>query len=212
MSKAALKMPIKKRTAPKQERRLQLIKAAIRSIAKHGLSDTTISTVSREAELSQGIINLHFKSKNGLLLETLKHVVDEYQHAWTRALEKAGDSNIEKLVSLVEVDFKRGVCDRNRLAVWFAFWGESKSRPTYRKVCAERDRQYRVELIELCAEIIDEGPYPGLDATRVATGLSAMSEGLWLDMLLDPKSLDRHAAREICMAYLVSLFPGHFKN
>jgi TetR/AcrR family transcriptional repressor of bet genes len=211
MSKAVLKMPLKKRTASKEERRLQLIKATIRSIAKNGLSDTTISTVSREANLSQGIINLHFVSKDGLLLETLKHVVDEYQQAWTNALEKAGESNIEKLVALVEVDFKRAVCDRNRLAVWFAFWGESKSRPTYRKVCAERDRQYRDELIKLCAAIIDEGAYQALDATRVATGLSAMSEGLWLDMLLDPKSLDREAAKDICLAYLANLFPGHFK-
>ena len=57
-----------KRTASKEERQAQLIAATMRSIATHGLSDTTVATVSREAGLSQGIINLHFQTKERLLL------------------------------------------------------------------------------------------------------------------------------------------------
>ena len=71
MNKAALKessksVPAKKRTASKEERQLQLIQATIRSVARNGLSDTTMATVSSEAGLSQGIINLHFQSKDRL--------------------------------------------------------------------------------------------------------------------------------------------------
>ena len=70
MGKAALKSPARKRTAPKEERQHQLIQATIRSVAKNGMSDTTMATVSSEAGLSQGIINLHFQSKDRLLVET----------------------------------------------------------------------------------------------------------------------------------------------
>ena len=66
------------RTASKEERQTQLIKATIRSIARRGLSETTIATVAKEAGLSQGIINLHFQSKDRLLVETLRYVADEY--------------------------------------------------------------------------------------------------------------------------------------
>jgi TetR/AcrR family transcriptional repressor of bet genes len=62
----------------------------------------------------------------------------------------------------------------------------------------------------LCQLLIKEGGYQGLDATALATGLSAMTEGLWLDLLISPRSMTREQARNICMAYLASAFPRHF--
>jgi TetR/AcrR family transcriptional repressor of bet genes len=200
----------KRRTASKQQRREQLIRATIRSIARRGLSETTMATVTREAKLSQGIVNLHFKSKERLLIETLRYVADEYTRTWEKALENAGPSNTDRLQAIVAADFSRPVCETNKLAVWFAFWGESKSRPTYRKICAERDQRYADMLNDLCRNIIDEGPYPDADALTVATGLAAMSEGLWLDMLVSPDTMNKELAQSVCLAYLASVFPKHF--
>jgi len=199
----------KRRTASKQERKAQLIKATIRSIAKHGLSVTTMASVAKEARLSQGIINLHFQSKDRLLEETLRYVVDEYRLAWFKALDNSGESAPEKLAALVRVDFDKQVCQRNKLAVWFAFWGESRSRPTYRQICAERDKEYRQVLSGLCAEIIRQGGYAS-NPEHVAYGLSAMSEGLWLDLLLNPVDLTPEQALGISMGYLQDIFPQHF--
>lgn len=215
MARAAVKnqshkRPPRKRTASKAVRQEQLIRATIRSVASHGLSDTTIATVAREAGLSQGIINLHFRSKERLLVETLRFIADEYRETWKKALEESGPSPAEELAELVAIDFRLPVCDRNKLAVWFAFWGESKSRPTYRRICAERDRAYRKEMVAVCAALIDEGGYHGLDADSVAAGLSAMTSGLWLDLLTNPRSLSRERARSICMSYLATAFPRHF--
>jgi AcrR family transcriptional regulator len=210
MSATIGKTAPKRRTASKEERREQLIKATIRSIAKRGLSDTTMATVTREARLSQGIVNLHFRSKERLLIETLRYVEDEYTRTWEKALESAGPSSQDRLRAIIDVDFSRPVCETNKLAVWFAFWGESKSRPTYRKICAERDRRYDEMLVGLCQSIIAEGPYPGVDPEVVATGLSAMCEGLWLDMLVSPESTSREQGKSICLAYLASVFPKHF--
>jgi TetR/AcrR family transcriptional repressor of bet genes len=204
------KTPPKRRTASKEERRGQLIRATIRSVAKNGLSDTTVATVAKEAKLSVGIINLHFQSKDRLLVETLRHVAAEYRLAWRAALDSAGDDPAEKLACLVEVDFDRKVCDRNNLAVWFAFWGESKSRPIYRQICADHDQLYQEMMTDLCAQIVADGPYPGVDAASVATGLSAMSEGLWLDLLVSPGSTSPEQSKGVYFAFLASLFPRHF--
>ena len=200
------------RTEPREKRRLQLIMATMRSIASHSLSGTTVSTVSKEAGLSRGIINLHFQSKEKLLLETLAYVVDEYKALWETTLEKAGNSNTEQLTALIKVDFHRSVCDRDKLAVWFAFWSETKSRPTYRKLCADRDRAYDSMILELCTQIINEGPYSHIDPESAARGLSALSEGLWLDMLANPRSMTRKQAVKISMANLSHLFPKHFTS
>jgi TetR/AcrR family transcriptional repressor of bet genes len=200
----------RKRTAPKEERQQQLIQATIRSVASNGLSDTTMATVSREAGLSQGIINLHFQSKDRLLVETLRFLSEQYRHAWKKAISLAGEHPADKLAAMVATDFKPPVCDRNKLAVWFAFWGESKSRPTYRKICALSDMAYRVEMVQVCEELIEQGGYENIDAGSVAAGLSAMTSGLWLDMLTNPRSMSREQARQICMAYLATTFPANF--
>jgi len=212
MNNVQARVPGKNRTEPKETRRLQLIQATMRSIASHSLSDTTVSTVSGEAGLSRGIINLHFESKEKLLLETLNHVVDEYKTLWENALRKAGDSSAERLAALVHVDFHRSVCDRDKLSVWFAFWSETKSRPTYRKLCADRDREYDAMLLKLCTEITKEGNYTGIDPEMAARGLAALTEGLWLDMLVNPRNTSRKKALNTSMAYLSHLFPEHFSK
>jgi len=200
----------KKRTAPKAERQLQLIHATIRSVARNGLSETTTATVAREAGLSQGIINLHFRSKERLLVATLRFLSEQYRVAWEKALSAAGSGPADKLEAMVATDFRPPVCEQNKLAVWFAFWGESKSRPTYRKICASLDLDYRAELLRVCGDLIDEGGYGHLDAAEVAAGLSAITSGLWLDLLIRPGSTSRDSARRVCMAYLANTFPRHF--
>ena len=208
MNQSATRPRTKRRTASKQARQNQLIKATIRSIAKHGLSETTMATVSSEAGLSQGIINLHFQSKERLLEETLLHVVNEYRAAWHRALDDSGDSAVEKLSALVAVDFDKRICQRNKLAVWFAFWGESRPRLTYRKICAEQGREYKQVLTALCEEVVSQGQYK-IPAEHVATGLLATSVGLWLDLLLSPAEMSPEQAREITMSYLKGTFTEH---
>jgi len=210
MSAASGRMLPSRRTASKESRRLQLIQATIQSIAKFGLSDTTVATVSREANLSQGIINLHFQTKERLLVETLEYLASEYQDTWEKALENAGPSPAARLEDLLSVDYDKSVFDRDKIAVWFAFWSETKSRPTYRKLCAERDRGYDKVVTALVATIIEEGHYGPLDPELIANGLAAMSEGFWLDLMVTPREMNRDKARRIAHTYLACLFPGHF--
>ena len=211
MNQATRKTRTRRRTASKEVRQGQLIKATIRSIARHGLSETTIATVAREAGLSQGIINLHFKSKERLLEETLGHIVQEYRAAWYKAMDAGGETAVQRLAALAAVDFEKKICQRNKLAVWFAFWGESRSRFTYRKICAESSREYKEVLTGLCEDIIEQGNYR-IQARHVAIGLLAVNSGLWLDMLISPSEMPSERAREISLSYLHGVFPGHFPD
>ena len=58
--------------------------------------------------------------------------------------------------------------------------------------------------------LIEGGGYRRLDADTVAAGLSAMTSGLWLDMLTNPRSMSRADARQICMQFLATAFDQHF--
>lgn len=200
------------RTAAPEERRQQLIEATIRCVANRGLAETTIATVAQEAGLSQGIINLHFQSKERLLTETLRYLADEYRNACREAAVAAGDSPVAGLQALVDLDFRRSICTRDKLAVWFAFWGERKFRPTYRRICAARDKSYEDMVRVLCAKLCEQGDYPDVEPALVADGLSALTDGLWLDLLVRPESMSRELAWRITMSYLADAFPRHFRR
>ena len=68
----------------RDRRRRALIKATIAVIAKHGASGTTVSRVARQAGVSVGLMNFHFKSKERLLRETFRHLSEEYEQVWRR--------------------------------------------------------------------------------------------------------------------------------
>jgi TetR/AcrR family transcriptional repressor of bet genes len=201
-----------KRTAAPEERRQQLIGAAIRCIADRGLGETTIATVAQEAGLSQGIINLHFKSKDGLLTETLRYLADEYRNALTAAAALSESSPAAALRAVVELCFQRNICSRDKLAVWFAFWGERKFRPTYRRICAARDKTSDDLVRNMCTALCANGVYPDVDPKLVADGLSALTDGLWLDLLVRPESMNRELALRITNSYLADAFPRHFQQ
>jgi TetR/AcrR family transcriptional repressor of bet genes len=198
------------RAEGKQRSRQKLITATLNSIAKRGFADTTLARVSAGAGLSRGIVNFHFRSKDALFLETLKFMSSEYQENWTRAFDEAGPSAAKKLEAVMMVDFEPPISNRNRIAAWFAFYGEAKSRPTYMAACSERDLSTFNSVVEFCQEIVKEGGYPNLAPERVADGLGTMTEGLWLDLLIWPHNSSTELAKQTLSTYLTALFPKHF--
>jgi TetR/AcrR family transcriptional repressor of bet genes len=197
-----------RRSASKQQRRKQLIKATIKCIARKGLSGTTMADVTREAGLSLGIVNLHFQSKEKLLIETLRFVAVEYKAGWDSIVSNVELEPAAKIKALIAHDFSPSISQPSKLAVWFAFWGESSSRPTYRKICNEADLQTSASIQYLCEEL---GGKTAEQARLIATGYTALADGLWLDMLVTPKDMDRHTAAAICLNYMASFFPDYFK-
>ena len=200
-----------RREQARARRRRQLIDATISCIARKGLGGMTLSDVAREAGLSQGIVNLHFNSKDNLLAETLRHLAEEYEDQFMKALGKAPDAPAPKLLAILEMDLKPAVCDRRKLAVWFAFWGEVRAVPTYQKICQARDQKNQDVIEGLVSDIIHEGDYPQLDAHTVAEALAVMTDGMWLSYLVNPKTFSRAEALAAIHSTLRAFFPDHYR-
>ena len=201
-----------RRTASRAARRQQLIDATMKCIARKGMGSMTLGDVAREAGLSQGIVNLHFESKDNLLKETLRSLAGEYREKFDNALQKSGRHATDKLCAVMELDLGTSICNQRKLAVWFAFWGEVKSRPTYRRICDEWDQHYEEVVAGLCDELIEDGDYRNIDAPTIAYGISSMINGLWLSCLISPPTWDRNNAMDTIMSYLRYAFPKHFKK
>ena len=198
------------RVQPPEVRREQLVHATMKSIARNGLSGTTMAEVTRLAGLSLGIANLHFKSKEKLLIETLRYMTGEYHEGQQEILEGARYPTVaEKIEALLQFDFSPRVATRDKIAVWYAFWGEAKSRPTYQRICRDIDIRAEKTLGDLFQAAIDEGNYREIKASTLATGYTAISNGLWLNLLLGPQKTRRGQARQVARNYLATALPQH---
>lgn len=200
-----------RRAERKEATRQQLIAATIDCIAASGFAETTLSKVSERAKVSRGLVNFHFESKDQLLIETLRHLTQEYLTFWRKAVEKPEFSPAQRLVALIQADFHPQVCNRKKIAVWYAFWGEAKSRPIYMAISAKADGAFAQMLESLCSQIVADGKY-NVDPDLAARGLRSLIDGQWLELLLSPTSFDRERSKHICRLFAHQLFPQHIER
>ncbi|MGR3615111.1 MAG: TetR family transcriptional regulator C-terminal domain-containing protein [Paracoccaceae bacterium] len=201
----------RRRTESKEVRRQQLISATINSIAKNGMGGTTMSTVTQIADLSMGIVNFHFKSKQNLFEETLLFLAREHHNHWRTALDQAGMSAPAKLLAIVDAHFDPQICTPKKLAVWFAFFGEAGRRKVYRKLIEDIDAERYAISLKLCEEISADYDGNTLPARQVASLLEALYDGVWLELLTYPGNYSLAVARDHIRAFLANTYPSHFE-
>lgn len=159
-----------------------------------------------------GIANLHFESKDKLLTATLQHITSEYNNGQAEILASSEYKSLaEKLQALLAFQFSTTLVQKNKLAIWFAFWGEAKARPTYQRICSRSDIQAEKAIRKFFDALIDEGKYKQADAELLAIGYTALLDGLWLDLLVAPRRSTRAKAKRVAAQYLASAFPEHIQ-
>lgn len=193
-----------------QARRRQIVEAAVTTVARLGLSRTTIEQVARTAKVSPGTVMGYFPSKDDLLIAVLHDLAEEFDGARRTALAAAGDDPAAALLALIDANFDSKLTEPRKVAVWYAFWGEAKARRTYMAICGRLDEVHLADQRRLCARLIDAGGYTHLDPEAVALGLNGVMEGLWQSILVEGRRFDRGRARRLCRAFLAGLFPHEF--
>lgn len=188
-------------------RRSQLLEATRRSIVANGLAKTTLATVATEAGLSQGVAVFYFKSKTGLLTETLRDQYQRYDQNWKKALADAGDDPLDQVVAMINADFALDNCNPDNLALWFAFWGEEKFTPQYAVISSEFDISHRDVMRSICAILAADEP--DLDGDDVSDWIENVSDGYWQKLHLQPDSTDPDLATAATFRLLSQLMPKY---
>lgn len=170
-----------------------------------------MTTVTKLAGLSLGLVNFHFKSKNVLLEETLRFLAEEHRDQWLKGVSKQGLSPQAKLQAIVDAQFHPSICSRKKLTVWFAFFGEAAYRKSYRTITTRIDTERMEVLTSLCSRIIAEGGYD-VSAENTTKTLEGLFDGFWLNMLMYPAKYSRTVSIDLINTYLSTTFPDHFER
>lgn len=195
----------------RHHRRKQLIEATIKSIAEHGLSRVTLAKVASTAQLSPGIVNFYFNSKEQLLLETLKDMEQEFD-AHLKATIGAGTDPADTLVRLIDAFFDPKVFNIEKATVWSAFWGESQARRDYLTICGEKDAELYNVIHDAFVRLRDAEARTEFDTHAAARGFEGLLDCFWQDLVCSPEDFDRDAVSSTCIGYLRNLFPDRFQK
>ena len=195
------------RKSQREFRQQQLIEATMECIDKLGISQTTLARIAERAGLSQGNVVFHFHSKEALLDETLKFLNDEYLSNWQSALAGAEPDPMSQLCAMIRASFAPRICNRKKISVWYAFWGESRSRPKYMRVCGANDRAFSDKLLSL-SEALAEQPGVRLSPATAALSIEGMIDGLWQNYLLGPPGLKRDETIQTVFELLDTIYPN----
>ena len=192
------------RETPEVRRKL-LIEATMRSIAKFGYAGTTIETICSEAQVSRGLINHHFGSKEELIRQSYKALRDEWVAQTHGAVAEHYDDPEDKLRAMIRVSFGPTMFKQEYLGIWAGFWSAIGKSPALRKMNRELFDKDR-EAYEAIFEQIGRKRGRRVDARRAALTVIALIDGFWLEWCLDPKSFTAAEAEAACLAFAEQAF------
>lgn len=194
------------RARSKAESRARLMDAAAEAIFRHGIRGTTIGEIQSISGLSRGMINLHFASKENLLLAVACELTQRYDAHMDKVIAEAGRDPSDQLRAVFAADLDPQVLNARDVAIWFSFRSEMHSNPAFRSQISTRSGGFASRLGGICQALVEQGQSPDL-ATHA---LMAMLEGLWTDFHLNPDEFERDKALRTCLYTAEHLFPGRF--
>jgi TetR/AcrR family transcriptional regulator, transcriptional repressor of bet genes len=200
---------VKKRTSePRFERKLPearrktLIEATIECLKKYGHDGLSIRRISAQAEVSIGLINHHFPTKDLLVAEAYRTFNNELVAGMRRAVAETSGPPREQLRAFFKASFSPPNLDSNVLAVWVVFWGMYRHSKDIQRVQSETYHGYVDLLRGMLADLERESGKLRFNLRLAAIGLTALIDGLWLEWCLDPDNFEPHEAVELCEAWV----------
>ena len=179
-------------------RRQSLIEAAARVLAERGAAGASVRTICAEAGVSPGLLRHYFDGIDALIAATYAWTDEKVSRWLSEAVQAAGDDPRARLFAYVTASFRKPIADAQLLATWIAFWSLIKARPDMERLHAEIYGSYRRELESLlvaCGVSREAAPH-------AAIAVTALVDGLWLELCLAPQAFSAEEAGAIAERWI----------
>ena len=191
--------------APEQERRAQILDAAVRVATADRLDGLTVRKVADAAALSPGLVFFHFGSKDALLLDLLDRVLEEIIGRRPPEDAAGAASARDALLAYARRELERLPGEREFVELFFDFWVVGTRNPDVRTRMGEAMAAYRSSFEPLASRIVAEEAdrfrdVPPADVARI---IVSFVQGTAFQAVLEPGRFDVDAL----MAALEALVP-----
>ena len=183
-------------------RREEMLRAAIDVIGERGFADTRIADVAERAGSSPALVIYYFQTKDNLLTEAVRLAEDLwYDFGYRRMAAVSGA--VERLEVIIDTSFQSaadvGFPDLGSL--WVELWARSLRHPDVARVRQEFDARWRRVIADVVTQGQTSGEFAPIDPDEFATALSALIDGLAVQLALSDPAVDPPTALAIAMRY-----------
>lgn len=184
------------RRAKGRSREDLVVSAAARAIAELGMANVRVSDVAERAGMTPGHVTYYFPSKNDLLMRAIRQS-EEALSAQVEAELAAVDDPWERLDRLVDLSAADGPGDPGWV-LWFQVWSTAAADPEVARVHDELDVRWRTILADVIRYGRERGTFSTADPDVVALQLSALIDGLSIQLALGSPGLTRPELLRLC--------------
>jgi TetR/AcrR family transcriptional regulator, transcriptional repressor of bet genes len=187
-------------------RRKQLVEAAISVIHEQGFDRATVARIARRAGVSSGMVHHYFKDKDELLFATMRHLLADLRSDATARL-KAAVHPSERIRAIIDASFGDAQFDERFFSAWLALYGNARQSERLQRILGIYHRRLRSSLLHDLKHLVAEA-----DACRLAEGIGAMIDGLWLRYALTGKPDDPETPRALTRDYFAASLEQSFNR
>lgn len=196
MSGAARKPRYERQVA--SDRREALVDAAIESLKRYGYEGLSVRRIAAEAGVSIGLINHHFPNKDTLVAESYRAFSRRLAANFEKAVAAADPVPRARLRAYLDAFFSGPNLDPQVLTAWVVYWSLVQVSPEMRAVRDAEGQGYSEVLGRLLSDLVKSRGGAPVNLGLVVTGLTALLDGLWLQLCLDPSSIRPRDAAALC--------------
>ncbi|MET7594528.1 MULTISPECIES: TetR/AcrR family transcriptional regulator [unclassified Streptomyces] len=169
-------------------RREEMLRAAIGQIEARGVAAVRIADVAAALGVSNALVLYHFSTKEKLVAEAFTFAAED-DLARLRKLLGRRTSALRRLRAAVRWYAPTGQAKGWRL--WIEGWAVALREPGLREVTQGLDRQWKAAIAEVIAEGVAAGEFTCPDPKDAALRLTALLDGLAVQMTAYPGSVSR---------------------
>ncbi|MFF7986451.1 TetR/AcrR family transcriptional regulator [Streptomyces sp. NPDC007901] len=175
------------------ERREELLRAAIEQIEARGVAAVRIADVASALGVSNALVLYHFSTKEKLVAAAFTYAAEDDLAHLGKLLGRR-TSALRRLQAAVRWYAPTGQAKGWRL--WIEGWAVALREPALRDVTKGLDQQWKAALTEVIAEGVAAGEFRCPDPAATALRLTALLDGLAVQLTSYPGGVPRARAQQ----------------
>ncbi|WP_030346835.1 TetR/AcrR family transcriptional regulator [Streptomyces sp. NRRL S-1022] len=175
------------------ERREELLRAAIGQIEARGVAAVRIADVAAALGVSNALVLYHFSTKEKLVAAAFGYAAED-DLAHLRKVVGRRTTALRRLRAAVRWYAPTGQAKGWRL--WIEGWAVALREPALREVTRELDKAWKAAIAEVIAEGVTAGEFACADPAGTALRLTALLDGLAVQLTSYPGAVARSRAQE----------------
>ncbi|MGW2823889.1 TetR/AcrR family transcriptional regulator [Streptomyces sp. NPDC001443] len=175
------------------ERREELLRAAVQQIEARGVAAVRIVDVASALGVSNALVLYHFSTKEKLVAAAFTYAAEEDLARLSKLLGRRTTA-LRRLRSAVRWYAPTGQAKGWRL--WIEGWAAALREPALQDVTRDLDRRWKAALAEVVADGVAAGEFECPDPAATALRLTALLDGLAVQLTSYAGAVSRARAQE----------------